>query len=83
MSGDVCTCGHSFIDAEDFRDHMPCPGSAGEQLLGQLAARADKYEKALRAITKLGRVCPEFDLCAHQACADSCGAVLLALEALK
>jgi hypothetical protein len=22
-----CTCGKRFLDAEDYRDHLPCPGS--------------------------------------------------------
>ena len=32
MAGDTCTCGGSFRDPEDWRDHMPCPGSEAEQL---------------------------------------------------
>jgi len=31
MSGEHCTCGDKFRDAEDFRDHLPCPGSPAEQ----------------------------------------------------
>jgi hypothetical protein len=31
MSGQTCTCGSRFMDAEDFRDHLPCPGSPEEQ----------------------------------------------------
>ena len=46
--------------------------------------RAEKYEKCLKIITdSMGRVCEEFEICAHVACADSSGAVLLALEALN
>lgn len=22
-----CTCGSKFLDAEDYRDHLPCPGN--------------------------------------------------------
>jgi hypothetical protein len=31
MSGETCTCGDKFRSAEDFRDHMPCPGSEAER----------------------------------------------------
>ena len=31
MSGATCTCGNKFMDAEDFRDHLPCPGSEAER----------------------------------------------------
>jgi hypothetical protein len=24
---DECTCEGNFLDAEDYRDHLPCPGS--------------------------------------------------------
>jgi hypothetical protein len=42
MSGKECSCGGRFIDAEDFRDHLPCPGSASEQAYaaGERAAEA-------------------------------------------
>ena len=42
-----------------------------------------KYEKALKEISTMGRVCEGFELCTHVACADSCGSTLIALEALK
>lgn len=32
MAGDRCTCGQKFLDAEDWRDHMPCEGTRDEQL---------------------------------------------------
>lgn len=38
---------------------------------------------AFEAIRTMGRVCPEFELCDHVACADSCGAYLKATEALE
>lgn len=28
----TCTCGIKFMDAEDWRDHMPCPGNDKEKL---------------------------------------------------
>jgi hypothetical protein len=31
MSGKACKCGWRFMDAEDYRDHLPCPGSLAEQ----------------------------------------------------
>jgi hypothetical protein len=31
-----CTCGVKFMDAEDWRDHMPCPGNALEILQEQV-----------------------------------------------
>lgn len=33
-----CTCGHKFMDAEDCRDHLPCPGSEIEIARKQGAA---------------------------------------------
>lgn len=36
----TCTCGVTFLDAEDWRDHMPCPGSATEQAFEAGAAVA-------------------------------------------
>jgi hypothetical protein len=30
-----CTCGEKFRDAEDFRDHLPCPGSKEKQAFDQ------------------------------------------------
>lgn len=43
----------------------------------------ERYRGALLEITKMGRVCEDFLDCKHPACSDSCGAVLVALEALK
>jgi hypothetical protein len=31
VAGNTCTCGSRYMDAEDFRDHMPCEGSESEQ----------------------------------------------------
>lgn len=33
---DTCTCGGNFLDAEDFRDHLPCPGTDGERAIDAL-----------------------------------------------
>jgi hypothetical protein len=48
-----------------------------------LIKRLKAYREALTRISNMGRVCPEFEICSHPACSDSCGAVLVALEALK
>ena len=32
----TCTCGGTFLDAEDFRDHMPCPGTAADARVAEL-----------------------------------------------
>lgn len=45
---------------------------------------ADRYRLALeRIVTECGAVCEEFEFCAHRSCRDSCGAVLIALGALR
>jgi hypothetical protein len=44
---------------------------------------ADRYRAALVEISEHGRVCEAFETCSHVACADSSGACLAALEALK
>ena len=49
----------------------------------QAEQRVAKYEKALKEISTMGRVCEGFELCTHVACADSCGSTLIALEALN
>lgn len=46
------------------------------------ATETKRYKDALEEIAKMGRVCPEFETCNHPWCSDSCGAVLVALEAL-
>jgi len=37
MSGRTCTCGGRFMDAEDFRDHLPCDGSPLERAQVEVA----------------------------------------------
>ncbi|MBX3215228.1 MAG: hypothetical protein KF850_24545 [Labilithrix sp.] len=48
----------------------------------KLRAENDRLRAAFEKITTLGRVCPDFETCRHSSCQDSCGAVLIALEAL-
>lgn len=43
---DTCTCGDHFLDAEDFRDHMPCPGSNKEQATNALFDLVRKVDAA-------------------------------------
>jgi hypothetical protein len=47
MSGDVCTCGGTFRTGEDFRDHMPCPGTKEFQITEKWRKRCELAEKAL------------------------------------
>lgn len=47
MSGDHCTCGQTFRTAEDFRDHMPCPGTERFQETEKWRKRCELAEKAL------------------------------------
>jgi len=46
---DTCTCGENFRTPDDHRDHMPCPGSVGEQLAEHLH-RADEAIKEMRTV---------------------------------
>jgi hypothetical protein len=32
----ICTCGNKFMDAEDFRDHIPCPGNEQQIFLKKM-----------------------------------------------
>lgn len=45
-----CTCGEKFLDAEDWRDHLPCPGSPEEQAYARGFANATK-----RIVSRLRR----------------------------
>ncbi len=58
-----------------------CEYEAKDKAVIKLAARVAELEEAMRKITALGRVCDEFEVCKHRGCADSCAAVLIALEA--
>lgn len=48
MSGEACTCGSKFMDPEDFRDHLPCPGSEAERVHQQ--GRAEMLFEILAAL---------------------------------
>jgi acylphosphatase len=48
----------------------------------KLRAENVRLRAALEKITTLGRVCSDFETCRHSSCQDSCGATLIALEAL-
>ncbi len=50
--------------------------------INRLETERAELVKALTTISKMGRVCEEFEICQHPACADSAGAVLLALDVL-
>ena len=42
MTSDTCTCGKSFRGGEDYRDHLPCPGSKEDQLRAALKRLIDR-----------------------------------------
>lgn len=42
-----CTCGQTFLDAEDFRDHLPCTGNTEQQLKNALFDLVKKVNYAL------------------------------------
>jgi hypothetical protein len=44
---------------------------------------AESLKKALIKISKMGAVCQHFELCTHEACRDSSGACLTAMDALS
>lgn len=39
---DTCTCGMTFRTAEDWRDHMPCPGNETDRLRLQVKKLTDE-----------------------------------------
>jgi hypothetical protein len=45
MAGDHCTCGVKFRTGEDFRDHMPCPGTPQFQETEKWRIRCELAEK--------------------------------------
>ena len=58
MAGADCTCGEKFRDAEDFRDHLPCPGSPTEQAYAKGRREREKeilasFERAIAGHEKL------------------------------
>jgi len=48
----------------------------------RMSAELSEKTAALLRISRMGRVCPDFETCKHPACGDSAGAALLAMEAL-
>jgi len=42
-----CICGEHFRDAEDYRDHLPCPGSPEEQAVVKERSLIVKYLKMM------------------------------------
>jgi len=49
-----CSCGEKFRDAEDYRDHLPCPGSELEQMKARVAYLEQSREKLIDdALTNL------------------------------
>jgi hypothetical protein len=63
-------------------DVRPTVASLRQQL-AEKNAEIERLRAALLSISEMGRVCPEFEVCTHPWCSDSCGAVLVALEALN
>ena len=62
--GPDCTCGQKFMDAEDFRDHLPCPGSPAEQAYARGRREYEKeilasFERAIAGHEKLAREFPD------------------------
>lgn len=41
----ACTCNRKFLDAEDFRDHLPCDGTVEQQLRRERDALAARLEE--------------------------------------
>jgi hypothetical protein len=41
------TCGRSFLDAEDYRDHLPCEGTEADQTIADLRRTLVQAERAL------------------------------------
>ena len=85
---DLDACGRPRVVGNRYAD----PSKAAETRIAEWVDAAEyervrtdlaRLRKALDSIAKLGRVCPDFETCRHPACADSCGAVLLALDALN
>jgi hypothetical protein len=63
-----CTCGGRFLDAEDFRDHLPCEGSTPK-----LTARICELELIDALVDAAKRVLAYEGLVEHDNCGPSCG----------
>lgn len=53
------------------------------KILCDALKEAKQFREALSFISKMGRVCPDFETCHHPACSDSCGACLTAINVLS
>lgn len=70
-----CKNGHDPAQCQKLRDLR--------ELVGPIQAKNARLVAALEKIAAMGRVCDEFETCAHQTCSDSAGAALVAMDALK
>lgn len=70
-----CKNGHDPAQCEKLRDL--------QELVVPLEAKVARLRRALEKIAAMGKVCDEFEACQHQTCADSAGAALVAMDALK
>ena len=52
-----CTCGVSFLDAEDYRDHLPCQGTWERQEIRRLRVRVAELEREIREAAQDARDC--------------------------
>jgi hypothetical protein len=50
-----CTCGEMFRDAEDFRGHLPCPGTKEQQVIADLVFRYNDVLLELAILAEKGR----------------------------
>jgi hypothetical protein len=60
MSEDNCTCGLKFRSGEDYRDHLPCPGTEEHQLTEKWRKRCGLAEKALVLMVDSAAVTSDF-----------------------
>ena len=65
---DYCTCGVKFRTGEDYRDHLPCPGTQEQQTIAELRSKlaaAEKRAERAEANTNIAiswRRCPSCGL---------------------
>jgi hypothetical protein len=50
---DFCTCGTKFRTGEDYRDHLPCPGTKEQQEIVELRAENERLRATLRTMVEL------------------------------
>lgn len=51
----ACTCNRKFLDAEDFRDHLPCEGTVEQQLRRERDALAARLDDRIERVAELER----------------------------